>query len=49
MIAIFGLAEASVAWIFSSSISEKSRTLEAFTPRRLARSAICCADSSPVT
>ena len=37
-----------VAWIFSSSISGSSCTLAAFTPRRLARSATCCADSSPV-
>jgi hypothetical protein len=43
-----GFVASSAAWIFSSSISGSRLTFAAFTPRRRARSATCCADSSPV-
>jgi len=44
-----GLSAAIVAWIFSSWISGNRRRLRASSARRLARNAICCADSSPLT
>ena len=52
MTATSGLfARRCVAWIFSSWISASrcSSALRSEQPRRCARSAICCADSSPLT
>ena len=49
MTATSGFSDWIVPWIFSRLISASTWTCRASTPSLRARSAICCADSSPLT